>query len=136
MDLVIDTNILISALISSNGKIRELIFSDKFKLFAPEYVFLEIYEHKQEIIKKAELSESEFELALSVLFTKIIITPSEEIKVFSEKAKQVCPDFDDWPFFALAILKNIPLWSDDKDLKQQDVIKVMSTKEIIALFLS
>ena len=52
MELVIDANVIISAMISRLGKTRELIFSDKIILFAPEYLAEEFEEHKLEILKK------------------------------------------------------------------------------------
>ena len=37
-------------------------------------------------------------------------------------------------FFALALEKECPIWSNDKELKQQQVVKVLTTKEVIELF--
>ena len=49
MELVIDANVIISALISSSGKTAEMLFSDRLKLYAPEYLMDEISKHKKEI---------------------------------------------------------------------------------------
>lgn len=42
MDLVIDANIVMSALISSHGKTFDIIFSDRIRLYAPEFLLEEI----------------------------------------------------------------------------------------------
>ena len=50
-----------------------------------------------------------------------------------EEAKKICPDRDDVPYFALALKFNIPIWSNDKKLKEQNKIKVYSTQDILNL---
>ena len=37
MELIIDANILMSALISSQGRTFDLMFDERLKLFAPEF---------------------------------------------------------------------------------------------------
>ena len=51
MDLVVDANVLFSASIKKDGT-DKLLFSDKFHLFTKEYIFTELEEHKEEILKK------------------------------------------------------------------------------------
>ena len=60
MNIVTDTNILISALIK-NGITRDFIVKSKNNFIIPEFEVYEIYEHKNEIIKKSKLSEREFD---------------------------------------------------------------------------
>ena len=50
MDIVIDANVFLSALISPGGKTCEMLFNDRLKLFAPEWLLEEFEEHKQEIL--------------------------------------------------------------------------------------
>ncbi|MFH1588378.1 MAG: PIN domain-containing protein [Candidatus Diapherotrites archaeon] len=131
MQFVVDSNIIISAIISFDGKTRELLFSDKFLFFAPEFLLAEIKKHEKEILKKSGLNKSEFELALSLVSSRIIFVSFVEFKKFISKAEQVCPDENDVEFFALALSKNIPLWSNYKKLKNQPKVKVVSIKELI-----
>lgn len=131
MELVIDANVVISALISWHGKSRDLIFLNNLSLFAPEYLLEETEKYKELIIKKSDLDESSFELATSLIFSKINLIPFSEFESFITKAKNICPDPNDEEYFALALSKNFPIWSDDKALKQQSVVKVLSTIELI-----
>ena len=48
MDLVIDANILFSALIKDSFT-STIIFSDTFRLFTPEFISTELEKHKEEI---------------------------------------------------------------------------------------
>lgn len=125
-----DTNCLISALIVS-GKSREIICFLGLSLFAPEEIINETLTHKEEILSKSGISGEEFDLLINILFSRIVIVPSEILEPLKEKAKSLVTHLEDSPFMALALLKNIPIWSDDKALKQQPVIKVFSTEELI-----
>lgn len=130
--MIVDANIVISALISEEGKTRDLIFLTKFSLFAPEFLSKEIEKYRELIIKKSGLNEESFEVAKSLIFSKINLIPSSEFEKFLPKAKEICPDESDEEYFALALSKNLPLWSNDKKLKQ-GFIKVLTTSEIIEM---
>jgi len=133
MDFVVDSNILISALIKPEGKIRGLLFSDILVLYAPEFVFMEINKHRNLILDKSGFTVEEFELIKTIIMSRIKIVPDLDFISFSETAKDCCPDPDDWLFFALALKLNAPLWSDDKLLKNQTKIVVLNTSEIVGL---
>jgi len=53
---------------------------------------------------------------------------------FKEEAIKVCPDPKDVPYFALAMHLKCPLWSNDKQLKSQETVKVYATHELLELF--
>ncbi len=131
MELVIDANIVISALISMSGKTRDLIFLGNFSFFSPEYLMGEIEKYRGEVIKKSELDEDSFKFAAALLFSKIKLIPFSEFEKFIPEAKEVCPDPNDVEYIALALSKNISIWSDDKALKKQSEVKILSTTELI-----
>jgi len=93
MELVIDSNIVFSAIISSKGKTRHLLFSDKIGLFAPEFLFDEFEKHRQEILAKSKLSAQDFELAFSIISSRIRFIPFADFKQFIQKAKKSCPGY-------------------------------------------
>ena len=51
MELVVDANILFSALIKS-GITRELMVNDEILLYTPEYLIKELFEHIEELRDK------------------------------------------------------------------------------------
>ena len=132
MDLVVDTNCFISALIRS-GKSRELICSLGLSLCAPEELLEEVCAHKAEIIRKSGITKADFDILVSILLSNIEIVPEEEFGDLKEVAKSLVKHPEDSPFMALAISKNIPIWSDDKALKEQPNVRVLSTTELINL---
>ncbi|MFH1256266.1 MAG: PIN domain-containing protein [Candidatus Diapherotrites archaeon] len=130
MELVVDANIAISALISDKGRTKELLFASNLKLYAPEFLLEEIREHEEEICKKAGLSKMELALALLVISSRIEFIPFAEFKQNIVKAKAICPDKDDVLYFALAIKYDCQLWSNDKKLQEQKEVKILSTQMV------
>ena len=50
-----------------------------------------------------------------------------------ENAKAIAPHSGDAPYFALAMARNCPIWSNEKSFKRQKRIKVHSTSELALL---
>jgi len=130
MELIIDANVLMSALVATKGFTYDLIFNDKIRLFAPEYLLEEFEEHKHEIIEKSGLSEEELQLFLSLISTRIDFIPNKEFRRFIKLAEEITPDPDDTEYFALALKQNCSIWSNDKKFKKQDKIKIYRTEEL------
>ena len=131
MRLVVDTNVLMT-FFWKNSKTRKLIMlGNSLELFSPEFALDEIKKHKDEILKKTNISEEEFnviriELAISIKFYPVIF-----YKDFLKQSLDISPDKNDIDFFALALKLDLPIWSNDKNLKNPDMIKIISTKELL-----
>lgn len=132
MDFVVDANIIFAALIKDNFSYY-FLFEKEFHLFTPEYVFIKLEKHKEEILEKTERTSEEFYRLIEVLKRRLIIVPLEELTKYIEKAEQISPDRGDIAYFALALKLNCSIWSNDKKLKQQDEIKVYHTHELVRL---
>ncbi|MBI5392352.1 hypothetical protein HZA96_00650 [Candidatus Woesearchaeota archaeon] len=63
----------------------------------------------------------------------IAFVDEDEYKEKLKDALEISLDPNDIDFFALSLHENAPLWSNDKELKKHDVIKVFSTTEMIEL---
>lgn len=129
MELVVDANVLFSALIKESFS-YSLLFNEKFRLFTPEYIFTEFEKHKEEILKKTERITEEFFRLIEILKRRINIIPLEELIPYIEEAEKLTPDPDDMTYFALALKLNCAIWSNDKKLKDQNKIKVYNTHEL------
>lgn len=134
MLLVVDANVLFSALIA-RGKTCDLMFSERLQLIAPEFLFMELEEHKDELIEKSSLSEDDFEEFVNSLNVIIDVIPRQDFERSLQDANRICPDPDDTEYFALALRFDAALWSNDKRLKGQPEVKVFSTADLIS-FLS
>lgn len=129
MDLVIDANVLFSVLIKDNFSYN-FLFSGKFHLFTPEYIFTELEKHKEEILEKTERTTEEFFRLLETLKRRIVIIPLEELVPYVDEAEKLTPDPDDMSYFALALKLNCAIWSNDKKLKDQNRIEIYNTHEL------
>lgn len=129
--LVIDANILFAALIVP-GRTEELIISEKTTLYAPSHLFIELEKYADIILTKTHRSRTEYDQVLSYIKKHItIITPSKNHTV---QARNISPDPDDTEYFAVALACKADLWSNDKKLQEQSLVKVWTTTELIALF--
>ncbi len=129
MDLVIDANVLFSALIKESFSCN-LLFSGRFHLFTPEYIFTELEKHKEELTNKTERTTEEFFRLVETLKRRVVIVPLEELVPQFEEAEKLTPDPDDMAYFALALKLNCAIWSNDKKLKEQNKIEVYNTHEL------
>lgn len=118
MILITDTNILYSALLKPDSIVAQ-IFKDKRNLqfIAPMYVFEEIKEHWQAIIKYSQLSEKELKKELSYYKKRIQICRISDPKHL-EKAEQIVKDIDpeDVFFVALHFDTGHKIWTGDTAL--------------------
>ncbi|MEK6926353.1 MAG: PIN domain-containing protein [Nanoarchaeota archaeon] len=132
MNIVVDTNIFISALIK-DGVTRNLIVHSKYGLLFPELEFDEILEYEEEILKKSGLSHEEFEELLFDLLNYVKIIKTEQVIDYKDKATEIMGsiDEDDVIFIATALAFNCPVWSDDSHFKMQKKIKVIATRDML-----
>jgi len=130
--LVIDTNILISALIKESVA-RKIIVNSRQNLLLPEFELEEIKNHRNEIMQKADLSDKEFDILLLRLLNYIKVIPVNIILPYREEAVEIIGniDRDDVQFIATALAFNCPIWSEDKHFKKQKTIKIITTREML-----
>ncbi len=133
MEVVLDANILFAVLIKDDFT-SKLIFSDKLRLFAPDFLISEFYSYEQLILVKTNRKPQAFAEFMDRLERRIVLIPQEELQPFVDDAKRISPDVKDVPYVAAALKLKIPIWSNDAALKQkQDAVKVYSTEEIAKL---
>lgn len=133
MNIIIDSNILFSALIKDSITRQMILEYDNLFLF-PEYIFEEIKEHKQELLEKSQMNKEDFNKLLQIILKKVAIVPNEILTPYKKQALEIIKDIDrdDVIFIACALAyPNSIIWSDDKKLKKQNQIKILNTKEII-----
>ncbi len=134
MKIVIDTNILISAIIT-NGFIRDFIIKSGFEFISPAYTLSEIGKYKTEICNKSNLNPNDFSILLHLLLKYVkIVNPIIYFRYLKESKKIIGNiDIKDVPFLACALALDALIWSDDKHFQKQDKIKVLTTKDMIEL---
>ena len=135
MVIVLDSNIFISALIKDSIT-RKLIINCKELIVIPEFLLEEIRNYEEEIILKSKLDKEEYKKLLNILLKYVLVLPDEIILPYREQAVEIIKDIDinDVLFIATALaFGDATIWSNDKKLKKQNKIKVISTQEIMQL---
>ncbi len=133
MDIVVDTNIIISALLK-DSKIREIIVSSKDKLLVPEITFQEIEDHRNELIEKSGLSDKDFSILILKLKEYLTIVPNAKLVVYWKEAESIIGniDKDDILIISASLSNNCcPIWSNDKHFLKQIKIKIYTNEEMI-----
>jgi len=80
---------------------------------------------------KSDFDKLEILTYLSLISEKIEFFKLGDYSNFLKEAANICLDIDDIDYFALALKLNCPIWSQDRDLKEQKKIKVYTTKELV-----
>lgn len=132
MIIVLDANELFSAVIS-RSKTLDLLFNPRLELIAPQFILEEFQKYFEKISKKSGLTRTEVITWLVLISEKIKFYPIAEYESFMSNAEEISPDPNDSDYFALALKMNCSIWSEDKKLKGQDKVKVLSTKDLIEL---
>lgn len=135
MIIVLDNNCLFSIL-KPYTLSSYLFASVKARFIAPEFIKKELNEHKKEYLNKSNLSEQEFEFRQKEIEEYIEFFDEESYDKYLDIAMKNLKDPKDSPYLALALLTNSIIWSNDLHLKEQSLIPVFTTAELMEKFLS
>lgn len=139
MNVVIDTNIVFSSILSPKGKIHYLILNSEreFSFFTPMFLIEELELHHQKLLKISGLMETDIMFLKRKLFQHIeFIDPSIIQKESWKKGFELTSSVDekDTPFVALTIDIQGSLWTGDKKLirglKEQNVDWILTTDDL------
>src|SRR4030042_3567471 len=134
MKVVIDANIIFSALLSKNSQYRDLLFYEAYEFYSPNYVFLEIFKHKEKILQYTKETEEEVYGFIGKILKRIHFVNEDLISEENYlRAYTLCKEIDenDTPFIALALEINGCLFSGDEKLK-----KALKNKGVDRFFLN
>ena len=134
--IVLDTNVLISALIKDSTT-RKIIVESGLPLAYPEVSFDELFRHRSLILRKGGYDSQTFNTILSTLLRYITLISSETIASHFKQAYRIMEHIDsnDAVFVATALaLNRATIWSDDRDFQRQTLVPILTTKELVNTF--
>ena len=134
MMLVLDNNILFS-LMKPWSTASYLFSLIKAEFSAPEFTKSEFNKYKDLCLVKSKLSEQQFEIRQKEVEEDIEFIKVSEYEEFLEKATILLSDPDDVDFLAAALSKKATIWSNDPHLKQQSLVSVFTTEDLLKMFL-
>jgi predicted nucleic acid-binding protein len=142
MKIVVDTNLVFSALLNSNGTIGRLLLNSRncFEFYSCKYLQKEIQNHLPKIRRYAQLDNADLFELLSLIESRIFFIdesflPPTIITEAKELVKDI--DFEDFAFVALANHLDALLWTGDKmlidGLRKKGYRKIINTMELSGL---
>ena len=130
MKLVVDNNALFS-IMNPKSAASYLFSSIRAEFFTTEFIKSEFNKHKDDCLSKSKISEHEFEIRKSEVEGNIGFFGSSKYADFLEKSLTALQDPNDADFLALALAIKAAIWSNDPHLKQQSLVKVYTTDELV-----
>lgn len=131
MRLVLDTNILISALVRDSVT-REILLRPDLELLIPAAALDELDEHHEEIRLKSGLGEHAFDKLRHHLISRCRIVPDGRIRragIAADIMGRI--DREGVVFLALALsVPNQGIWSNDRHFGRQDLVRVWKTSDL------
>lgn len=118
--IIVDTNIIFRALRSNYSNVRSLLDNSEYSFYAPNYLVVEIFKHKDRIVKASRCSDEEIIELLEKILQKITFVNEEFVSTGNMiHAWKLCADIDpkDTLFVALTIEMDGLLWTNDQELK-------------------
>lgn len=118
--IVVDTNIIISALISDSRQIRRTLARKDLQFVSPKFIIIELFKHAPKIQKATKLPKDEVLELLSSIINQIKFYDDDLISVGSwVEAFRLCRETDekDTPYIALSLELKAKVWTNDNGLK-------------------
>ena len=118
--VVVDTNIVFSALLGGEGRFGEILLRGESRFTVCESVLVELFRHKERIVRLSRLTDDDvvrfYHIVLRhlTLYKEDLISPDQW-----RAARALCAAVDetDTPHVALALELDAPLWTGDKRLR-------------------
>jgi len=118
--IIVDTNIIFSALVNKNSNIASFLLEPNKSLIMPKFGFVELFKHKEKICTVSKHSQDEileilYEFIRHIEFFDENSISTKSLKMAWELVKDVDPK--DLLFVALTLEVDGLLWTGDKKLR-------------------
>ena len=142
MKIVVDTNIIFSALLNSNSTIGDLLFNSNkyFDFYSCNYMRYEIQKHWGKLKKISKLTDEQLQISYTQVISKLKFVNEEIIPVETWLASEEITkgiDIDDIAFVAMTKFLKATLWTGDKflynELNKIGFKKIINTTELSQL---
>jgi predicted nucleic acid-binding protein len=119
--VIVDANIAFKCLVTGRGELRERIGPGGHpQLFTPRFLFVELFKHKERLIRASGLPEEDLLAGLHTLLNQLTFVNEADISTeVWIGAFRLCKEIDakDTPYAALTLHLNGLFWTEDHELK-------------------
>lgn len=145
MRIVVDTNVVFSAILNTNSQISKILLQQKsiLNFCTTKRLLIEIERHRIKLLKLSSYSDMELSRVIAYVTSKINfinvqLIPRETYYKVKDLTANI--DVDDTEFVALTEYLNAKLWTGDKvlinGLKQKGWSQFISTNELFEILLA
>jgi len=143
--VVVDTNIIFSAMLNINSRIAQILINGNqyYHFYSPEYVRFEIFKYKERIKGIAKLSDNDFIEIYELVMRNITVVNHSIVPIENyKKAIDLCKTIDenDTVFVALVEYFQGILWTGDlkliNGLLDKKYSRIIRTEELYREFIS
>ena len=134
MKIIVDTNIVFSAILNSSSRVGKILLNSKehFQFYTCDYLRIEILRHRNKLLKLTkltadQLTELEVLVTSNIIFINERLLPQELLLKTEKLLKSIDPN--DTPFVALTRHLEGKLWTGDMQLYKG--LKLKRSKDII-----
>jgi len=129
--IVVDTNRVIAALIKDSLS-RFILTHGKAEFITIWFGREELKKHRNEILEKAGISETDLELIRDKLFQRMVILDDAVVAKSLPEAEKIIGKTDraDATFIAAALATGADIWSEDRHFFKQNKIRIWKTAEL------
>jgi predicted nucleic acid-binding protein len=132
---VADSNVVISSLLAGGVPYRVFFLNylvQRHVFIAPEFLWVEVENHKEELIKESKLEEQTFKDMILFLKEEITIIPATHFLDMLPKAKEMLSTHPkDSMYLALALKTGSKIMSGDKTLKKLCPDNVVTPRKVL-----
>jgi len=93
MNIVLDSNILFSALLKDSTTRKIILTYDGFFLF-PSFIFIEMEKHMDELLTKSGMNRKDFDELLHMILKKVLVVPASVMKQYQNEAMSIVKEID------------------------------------------
>ncbi len=138
MFIVVDVNVILSALVSRGNSSRFFVLNARenmFNLIAPQFIIIEAGKHLIEIAERSGLPIEECQKDLEFIINQIKLIQELYYEDKLEEARVILAEHQkDVPYLALALKYDCKIFSGDKNLKTIVPEMVKNSKELLLEF--
>lgn len=139
MKFIVDTNLVFSAILNTDGKISDLIMNSHgiFEFFTCDSLLSELFKHRLKLLEISKMHEDQLEMSIYQITNNINFTNESEIPFeYWLKAANLVRDIDmdDIAFVAISEFLSARLWTGDmlliKGLAKKGYSNFITTNEL------
>lgn len=142
MRIIVDANIVFSAILNTNSKIADILLNSKgtFEFLAPDYLQTELHKYHSKISKITKLTIKEIinvenKVTKPIIFMSGIHIPETKWIIAENMVMDI--DSKDTPYVAFSLFYNCKIWSGDKVLRKglesKGFKNIISTEELFGI---